>query len=134
MEPARSTKILVVEDDADDSFMLVRQLEKAQIDDQVTVIENGQRALAFLESAKEMPLAVFLDLRLPGMNGLELLAKMKSDPRFHAIPVIIMTGSTNPDDLAECQRLGATAFLEKPIALTEFIKTVAHLFPKAAAP
>ena len=134
MERPRSTKILVVEDDADDSFMLMRQLEKAQIDDQVTVIENGQRALAFLEEANEMPLAMFLDLRLPGLSGLDLLEKMKKDPRFESIPVIIMTGSTNPNDVAECKRLGATAFLEKPIALTDFIKTVAHLFPKTAAP
>jgi CheY-like chemotaxis protein len=132
MEPAKSTNILVVEDDADDSFMLVRQLEKAQIDDHVTVIENGQKALTFLQAATDLPLCIFLDLRLPGLPGVELLEAIKADPRLQAIPVIIMTGSTNPHDVTECQRLGATGFLEKPIGLTDFIKTVAHLFPKAS--
>jgi CheY-like chemotaxis protein len=110
MEPVKSTKILVVEDDADDSFMLVRQLEKAQIDDHVMVIENGQKALTFLQAAAELPLCIFLDLRLPGLSGIELLEKVKSDPRLQAIPVIVMTGSSNPHDVAECEHLGAASF------------------------
>jgi CheY-like chemotaxis protein len=134
MDPGKSTNILIVEDDADDSFMLVRQLEKAQIDDHVTVVEDGQKALTFLLAAKQLPLAIFLDLRLPGMNGLELLEKIRSNPSLQSLPVIIMTGSSDPSDVAECSRLGVTAFLEKPVSLTDFIKTVAHLFPKAVAP
>jgi two-component system response regulator len=133
MDSAKSTNILIVEDDADDSFMLVRQLEKAQIDDHVTVIEDGQKALTFLVAAEPLPLAMFLDLRLPGMNGLELLEKIRQDGKLQSLPVIIMTGSSDPRDVAECSRLGVTAFLEKPVSLTSFIKTVAHLFPKAVS-
>jgi CheY-like chemotaxis protein len=126
-----TTNILVVEDNADDSFMLTRQLEKAQIDDHVTVIENGKDALEFLLSSSQLPLAIFLDLKLPGLSGVELLQKVKEEPRLEKVPIIIMTGSSNPNDLKECTRLGVTAFLEKPVALTTFIRTVAHLFPRA---
>lgn len=122
-------QILVVEDDADDSFLLTRQLAKAQIEDHVTVIGNGKEALDFLSKAATPPIAVFLDLRLPGLSGLELLIRIRQEARFQTMPIIIMTGSSNPKDLEECNRLGVTAYLAKPIGLTTFIKTVAHLFP-----
>jgi CheY-like chemotaxis protein len=130
---SKSTKILVVEDDANDSFMLTRQLEKAQIDDSVTVIEDGMKALEFLAQAQQLPLAVFLDLRLPGLSGIEVLEKIRQDSRLKQLSVIIMTGTGDPQDLEKCKSLGVTAFLEKPVGLSNFIKTVAHLFPKESA-
>jgi CheY-like chemotaxis protein len=129
---SKSTRILVVEDDANDSFMLIRQLEKAEIDDNATVVVDGEKALQHLTTAPRLPLAVFLDLRLPGLSGIEVLEKIRDDARCKELPVIIMTGSTDPDDVRKCEKLGVTAFLEKPVALTSFIKTVAHLFPKAS--
>jgi CheY-like chemotaxis protein len=130
---SKSTKILVVEDDANDSFMLIRQLEKAQIDDSVTVVEDGLKALDFLAQAQQLPLAVFLDLRLPGLSGIEVLEKIRQDPRLKQLSVVIMTGTGDPHDLDRCRSLGVTAFLEKPVALSNFIKTVAHLFPRESA-
>jgi two-component system, response regulator len=127
---AQTTNILVVEDDANDSFMLIRQIEKAQIDDHVTVIGDGKEAFEFLQKAEHLPLAVFLDLRLPGLNGLELLEKIRAEAALKGLPVIVMTGSINPQDENECMRLGVTAYLQKPISLTTFIKTVSHLFPE----
>lgn len=132
MEP-KSTKILVVEDDANDSYMLIRQLEKAQIDDSVTVVEDGPKALEFLAQAQQLPLAIFLDLRLPGLSGIEVLEKVREDARLKDLSVIIMTGTGEPTDIDKCKRLGVTAFLEKPVSLTHFIKTVAHLFPGESA-
>jgi CheY-like chemotaxis protein len=134
METEKYTKILVVEDNADDSLMLIRQLQKAQLDDHVTFVDNGQRALDLLLEAKEPLLAVFLDLRLPGVSGIEILEKMRRESHLQTVPVIVMTGSTDPKDLEECGRLGVTAFLSKPIDLTTFIKTVAHLFPPKTPP
>jgi CheY-like chemotaxis protein len=133
MKAPKSTNMLVVEDNADDSFMLIRQLEKAQIDDHVTVIDNGREALDFLLKATHPPLALFLDLRLPGLSGVELLEKIRREARLQAMPVIIMTGSSDPEDLSECSRLGVTAYLSKPVALSTFIQTVTHLFPKTTA-
>ncbi len=107
-----------------------RQLEKAQIDDSVTVVENGLKALEFLAQAQQLPLAVFLDLRLPGLNGIEVLEKIRQDSRLKELPVVIMTGTGDPRDIDKCKSLGVTAFLEKPVGLSNFIKTVAHLFPR----
>ena len=130
MEPLTLTHILVVEDNLDDSFLLTRQIQKAQIDDHVAVIEDGREALDYLQKSPTVPLAVFLDLRLPGLSGIELLRRIRQDARFHELPIIVMTGSNDPNDLQECHRLGVTAFLPKPVGLGTFIKTVAHLFPK----
>jgi two-component system, response regulator len=127
-----TTPILVVEDNADDSFLLTRQLARAHFDDCVTVVSNGQDALDFLNHTMAIPLAIFLDLRLPGMSGIQLLEKIRQEPRLQAVPVIVMTGSADPRDVEECSRLGVTAYLPKPVSLTTFIKTVAHLFPKMA--
>ena len=134
MEPRRLANILVVEDNADDSFLLIRQLQKAQIDDHVTVINNGQEALDFLLKTTQLPLALFLDLRLPLLSGVEILKKIRQDTRLKTMPVIIMTGSSDPKDLDECNCLGITAYLLKPIRLSTFIKVIAHLFPQATAP
>jgi len=128
----RRTSILVVEDNADDSFLLTRQLARAHFEDCVTVIGNGQDAFDYLQHAAT-PLAVFLDLRLPGISGLQLLEKIRADARLRSVPVIVMTGSVDPKDVAECSRLGVTAYLPKPVGLTTFIKTVAHLFPAVDA-
>ena len=66
MDPLQDAQVLLVEDDANDSFLLTRQLAQAQIDDQVTVIGNGTAALDFLEKSKTLPIIIFLDLKLPG--------------------------------------------------------------------
>jgi CheY-like chemotaxis protein len=127
------TPILVVEDNADDSFLLTRQLARAHFEDCVTVIGNGQDALEYLQRSS-VPLAVFLDLRLPGMSGVELLEKIRQDDRLRSVPVIVMTGSLDPRDVEVCNRLGVTAYLPKPVGLSTFIKTVTHLFPEVGAP
>jgi CheY-like chemotaxis protein len=132
IDSRNKTPILVVEDNADDSFLLTRQLARAHFEDCVTVIGNGQDAFDYLQHS-QLPLAVFLDLRLPGLSGIELLEKIRQDERLRSVPVIVMTGSVDPHDVAECSRLGVTAYLPKPVALTTFIKTVTHLFPENAA-
>ncbi|MEI9999594.1 MAG: response regulator [Verrucomicrobiota bacterium] len=124
----------MVEDDADDSFLLRRQLVRAQFDDCVKVIGNGQDALDYLRQAPVLPLAVFLDLRLPGLSGTQLLHAIRDDVRLRELPVIVMTGSSDPRDIAECGSLGVEAYLAKPVRLSTFIKTVAHLFPSVSHP
>ena len=127
------TRLLVVEDNEDDTFLLTRQLARAQIDDCVTVIGNGADALAFLKQTTPLPLAVFLDLNLPGMSGIDLLKEMKKEPSLKDVPVVVMTGSLRSADMEECGRLGVTAYLTKPVGLSAFIKTVTDLFPKTRA-
>ncbi len=128
MENSNLTKILVVEDNLDDSFMLIRQLEKAQIDDHVTFIEDGKAALDFLLETPRPPIAIFLDLRLPGVSGLQILERIRQESHLSSVPVIVMTSSIDPKDLDACTRLGVRAFLSKPINLRTFIRTVTHVF------
>lgn len=129
-EPSR---ILIIEDNPDDTFFLTRQLNRAKLDDHVTVISDGQEALDFLlKNSTEDGLhfvAIFLDLRLPSLDGLPLLRKLRENPRLHDIPVIVMTSSNEERDIEECQRLEVKAYVTKPVRLTEFIKAVAHVFP-----
>jgi two-component system, response regulator len=129
-EPSR---ILIIEDNPDDTFFLTRQLNRAKLDDHVTVISDGQEALDFLLKNSEEDglqfVAVFLDLRLPSLDGLPLLRKLRENPRLHDIPVIVMTSSNEDRDIEECQRLAVKAYVTKPVRLTEFIKAVAHVFP-----
>ena len=113
--------------------VMTRQLARAHFEDCVSVIGNGQDAFDYLQRSAT-PLAVFLDLRLPGMSGVELLEKIRQDERLRQVPVIVMTGSVNPADTERCNQLGVTAFLPKPVGLSTFIKTVAHLFPAVGAP
>jgi CheY-like chemotaxis protein len=130
-EPLR---ILIIEDNPDDTFFLTRQLNRAKLDDHVTVISDGKEALDFLlkNSRDENGLqfvAIFLDLRLPSLDGLPLLREIRATPRLRDIPVIVMTSSNEERDIDECQRLEVKAYVTKPVRLTEFIKAVAHVFP-----
>jgi CheY-like chemotaxis protein len=124
-----STTILIVEDDQNDSYLLARQLQQAQVDDNVTIVREGWQAFQFLEQAETLPLAIFLDLKLPGQSGIEILERLKKDPRYRSIAIIIMTGSIDPTELKKCRQLGASDILAKPITLSSFIKTVAHIVP-----
>ena len=129
-----ASRILIVEDNPDDSFLLTRQLNRARLDDHVTVITDGQEALDFMvqHSQKEDDLrfvAIFLDLRLPSLDGVPLLRKLRAIPQLRDIPVIVMTSSNEESDLEECRKLAVKAYVTKPVSLTDFIKAVAHVFP-----
>jgi CheY-like chemotaxis protein len=125
-----SYRIIIIEDDEHDSFMLARQLKKAGIDDLITLFTNGQRALEYLLACNDIPLVIFLDLHIPGLSGIELLTTIRNQSRLKVIPVIIMTGSINPNDLDRSNVLGITAYLAKPISLTNYIRAISHLIPE----
>ncbi len=116
--------ILVVEDNEDDSFLLIRQLALAQLDPFCAVLGDGLQAYEFLLDATTPPKVIFLDLRLPGINGIELLRRIREHPRLHYITVIIMTGSLSPADVRQCSELGVTNYLPKPIDLVTFMSIV----------
>jgi CheY-like chemotaxis protein len=129
-----ASRILIIEDNPDDSFFLTRQLNRARLDDHITVIADGQEALDFVQknSSGENPLsfvAIFLDLRLPSLDGVPLLRELRAMPQLRDIPVIVMTSSNEESDLEECRKLEVKAYVTKPVSLTEFIKAVAHVFP-----
>jgi two-component system response regulator len=126
-------RVVVIEDNADDRELLLRQLRKSGMDTHVKFIANGQEALDFLVNpstpnlAKEL-IAVFLDLKLPSLNGLELLRRIRTTEHLQNLPVIVMTSSNDPKDMEECRRLKVTSYVSKPVSFTTFSKSVADVF------
>ncbi|MGH9592722.1 MAG: response regulator [Bryobacteraceae bacterium] len=131
--PEPRVRVLVVEDNDDDRELLLRQLRKTGMDGHVKFIFNGQEALDFLTRPRAVSLtedliAIFLDLKLPSLGGLELLRRLRQREEFQTLPVIVMTSSNDPKDLEECHRLQVTNYVSKPVTFTSFSKAVADVF------
>ncbi len=101
--------------------------------DHVKFISDGREALDFLTGPSDSTLAgeivaIFLDLKLPSLGGLDLLRSLRSTEAWQDIPVIVMTSSNDPRDIEECQRLKVTNYVSKPVTFTSFSKAVADVF------
>jgi CheY-like chemotaxis protein len=125
-------RVVVVEDSENDRELLLRQLRKSRIDSHVKFLSNGLEALDFLSNLPPPApfcdlIAIFLDLKLPGMNGIELLREIRRTPLTKEIPVIIMTSSLSPKDFEACQELKVSAYIPKPITFDLFSKAIAGL-------
>ena len=127
---AKPLRVLIVEDNCDDSDLLVRQLKRNNFEGSVKVIPDGQEAWDLLsnESVRQELIAIFLDLKLPSLSGLKLLERIRSHPELGTVPVFVMTSSNDPKDLTECTRLGVDGYLPKPVTFSTFAKAVADLF------
>ncbi len=128
-----SVRVLVIEDNADDRELLLRQLRKSGMDSHVKFISNGQEALDFLThphsaTLAEELIAIFLDLKLPSLGGLELLRRLRLREELQSVPVIVMTSSNDPKDMEECRRLKVANYVSKPVTFTSFSKAVADVF------
>ena len=126
--------ILLVEDNANDVEMILMVLEKNQIANQVVVARDGAAALNYLYREQEYaarkegnPAVILLDLRMPTVDGMEVLRRVKSDAKLKAIPIVILTSSREDRDLVEGYYLGANAYVVKPVHFSEFVKAVSHL-------
>jgi CheY-like chemotaxis protein len=130
--PQTIYRVVVVEDNEDDRDLLVRQLKKSKIDSHVKFLTDGKEALSFLSKLPPSApfcdlIAIFLDLRLPGMSGVDLLREIRRTPRVQNTPVIIMTSSLDPRDFEACQSLGVSAFIPKPVTFDGFSKAITGL-------
>ena len=119
MTTPRPRPILIVDDDPDAVALTKHALAKAGIKTQIDVMENGDHAISYLKDRlaqgdHALPLLLFLDLKMPGMGGFEVLAWIKQQPALKEIPVAILTSSPEASDSAKAERLGAQKFLVKP--------------------
>ena len=132
---AQHLEILLVEDEKRDVEMTLRAFRRARITNVVHVVNDGSAALNFLfatdayENRKSQPNPglVLLDLKLPNVDGLEVLQRIKADPSRKKIPVVVLTASNNARDIAECQRLGADGYIIKPVGFRNFSEVTPHL-------
>jgi CheY-like chemotaxis protein len=127
-EPRR---ILLVEDNSNDVELTLAALAEHNMAGVTVVVRDGGEALDYLhrrgrhaERPVSIPAVVLLDLKMPKLSGLDVLRELKSDPLLNAIPVIMLTSSREEDDLEACYRLGANAYVVKPVDFNEFSTAV----------
>ena len=127
--------ILLVEDNSDDEALTLRALTKNNIHNEVVVTRDGVEALDYLfgtgaHAGRDLgttPQVVLLDLKLPKLNGLEVLQRLRADERTRLLPVVILTSSKEQQDLISGYRLGANSYVRKPVDFTQFIEAVRQL-------
>jgi CheY-like chemotaxis protein len=126
--------ILLVEDDPNDVELTLTALEEHNLANKVAVVHDGAEALDYLfhrgkfaAGAGSNPIFVLLDLKMPKVNGLEVLRQMKADEKLRIIPIVVLTSSQEAPDLAEAYKLGVNAYVVKPVDFQGFTKAVKEL-------
>ncbi len=124
--------ILLVEDNPDDETLTLRALKKNKICNKVIVAHDGVEAMEFLYgngtgTGSGLPALVLLDLKLPKVNGLEVLRRVRSEPRTRLLPVVILTTSMEEQDLINGYGLGANSYIRKPVDFVQFTESVRQL-------
>jgi CheY-like chemotaxis protein len=122
-------KILLVEDNPDDVKITQRTLKKGNLKDELFVVRDGEEALDFLNqraahSEAPKPDLIFLDLNLPKVNGLDVLAQIKQSDQLRRIPVIVLTVSKREEDRIRAYDSGASSYIQKPASSSEFIRAI----------
>ena len=131
----QEVEILLVEDNQDDLELALHALKKGNLANKIDVARDGEEALDYLfcrgnfekRSFETPPRVVLLDLKLPKVDGLEVLRALKNDPRTKSIPVVVMTSSKEQRDLVEGYKLGVNSYIQKPVDFTEFREIIGKL-------
>jgi two-component system response regulator len=124
-------RILIIEDNPDDEALLLRQLKKAGLERHVKVIHDGGQALDYLTDEQfqcDNLVAIFLDLKLPTVDGLTLLENIRSQENLRDLAVVVMTSSNSTEELERCRELGVSCYVQKPLTLSSFAKAFADTF------
>lgn len=127
--------ILLVEDNPDDEALTIRALRKNNIGNRLAVVRDGAEALEFLfctgvyadRDAHDKPQVILLDLKLPKVDGLEVLRQLRANPSTRLLPVVILTSSKEEQDMIRGYSLGANSYVRKPVDFNEFVEAVRQL-------
>ena len=127
------TDILLVEDSEADIELTLHALAKGDMANKIHVVHDGEEALEYLFGfdpegvPNDLPLLILLDLKLPKVAGLEVLRRVKADPRTRVVPVVILTSSKEERDVMEGYELGVNSYIQKPVEFQQFRETVRQL-------
>jgi two-component system, response regulator len=131
-----SVEILLVEDNITDAELTIRELKKHNMANNLVHVKNGEEALDFVfatgkyASTREIqytPKVILLDIQMPKVNGLEVLQKIKTDPKTRAIPIVILTSSKESPDIQKAYDLGANSYIVKPVNFEGFAQAIKNL-------
>lgn len=127
--------ILLVEDNPDDRDLTLIAFKEVQSDSNVVVCEDGEAALDYLfgtgryagRDLSMAPRVILLDIKLPKIDGLEVLKRLRADPHTASIPVVILTSSREEEDVVQSYRIGANSYIRKPVDFAQFLETIRQL-------
>jgi CheY-like chemotaxis protein len=127
MKEAPEIDILLVEDNPSDAELTQRALRKSELGARLAIARDGAEALEYLLSNRPRPRVIFLDLKLPKIDGIEVLRRVRSDDRTRSIPVVVLTSSQEERDINECYKLGVNSYVVKPVEFDKFYRAVGDL-------
>ncbi len=127
--------ILLVEDNSNDEFLTLRALKKYNVANDVIITRDGAEALDFLfgtgtyagRNVAELPVVTLLDLKLPKIDGLEVLRRIRADERTKLLPVVVLTSSNEDKDVINSYKLGTNSYVQKPVDFAAFLDAVGQL-------
>jgi two-component system, response regulator len=134
MEDLNTVEILIVEDNPQDAELILRALRKNNLANKVYIAEDGAEALDFIfckgkyanRNFSTPPKVIFLDLKLPKINGLEVLQKIKSDPHTKSLPIVMITSSREDPDIRKAYELGVNSYVVKPVNFDDFLSAISQ--------
>lgn len=125
----KAVEIILIEDNPDDAGLTIHALKKHNLANNLLHLQDGEEALAYLfsEEMTQTPKVILLDLKMPKVDGIEVLRQLKADEEKKVIPVVVLTSSKEERDILESYKLGVNAYIVKPVDFDKFVKAISEI-------